>query len=373
MHAQVRELLTNYGKIDVMWFDSLLGPPPEKMGSYELFKIIRELQPGILINNRLSLAGDFDTPEGYVGMYNTDRPWESCITIGTQWGWKLEDEVKPFKDCLRNLIYCAGGDGNLLLNVGPMPNGRIDPRQNEILKQMGAWLKEYGRTIYGTHGGPFVPTNWMASTCNEKTVYLHILDWPTDKITIPKFPAKIISHRLLTGGKAKLTQKNQLVTIEIAPKYRNQIDTILVLEMDQKVQGPINLPSNSLAFDKPATASNFYGGSNSAFDSAYAFDDNPLTRWATDNEIPECWLQVDLGKPTPVNFIRIVECGSGVGSFAIEFRTDEKADWKTVLTGSQLGTSYNAGFETAIARYVRLNIKKAYSPPTICEFQIFQK
>jgi alpha-L-fucosidase len=373
MHGQVRELLTNYGKIDVMWFDSLLGSPPEKMGSYEMFKMIRQLQPGILINNRLSLPGDFETPEQCVGEYNTDRPWESCITIGAQWGWKLEDEVKPLKECLRTLIWCAGGDGNLLLNIGPMPNGRIEPHQVDILKQMGDWLKEYGQTIYGTRGGPIVPTSWMTSTCNEKTIYLHILDWPVGKISIPQLPAKIVSYHLLSGGKVKLTQEKKCITIEVAPEDRRDIDTILVLEMDQKVQGPIIQPSGSLAFGKLVTASNSYGGADDTYAPARAFDDNSSTRWATDNGVGECWLQVDIGKAMPINSVKIAEYGIRVRDFAIEVRGDEKADWKTVLSGSQIGKNYNAEFEKVATRYVRLNIKKTLAPPSIYEFQIFQK
>jgi alpha-L-fucosidase len=377
MHGQVRELLTNYGKIDVMWFDSLLSPPPAKMGSYEMFKMIRQLQPGILINNRLSLPGDFDTPEQYVGAYNTDRPWESCITIGTQWSWKLEDEVKPLKECLHKLIYCAGGDGNLLLNIGPMPNGHIEPAQVEILKQMGDWLKKYGQSIYGTRGGPFVPTDWLASTCDGKTIYLHILDWPADKISIPQFPAKVVSYRLLTGGKAKLTQEKQCVTIEVAPEYRNSIDTLLAIEVDQAVKGPINLPSGSLAFGKPATASSFYGGPDETYAPSRAVDDNPLTRWATDRGVGQCWFQVDLGEARPINSVKIIEYGFGIQDFALEVRSDEKADWKTVLTRSQpfmaIGMNYRAGFDTVTTRYVRLNVKKASTPPTISEFEVFQK
>jgi hypothetical protein len=258
-----------------------------------------------------------------------------------------------------------------------MPNGHIEPGQVEILKQMGEWLNSYGHSIYGTRGGPFVSTRWMASTSNEKTIYLHILEWPVDNILIPQFPAQVVSSRLLTGGEVKLTQEKQCVTIEVAPEYRRNIDTIVAIEVDQAVKGPINLPSLSLAFDKHATASNFKSGSGDTYAPARAFDDNPFTNWATDSGVSACWLEVDLGEARPINFVKIVENGYYVQDFALEIRSDEKADWKTALAVSKqfmaIGMSYSARFDTVVARYVRLNIKKASAPPCISEFQIFHK
>ncbi|MFO7976346.1 MAG: alpha-L-fucosidase, partial [Candidatus Hydrogenedentota bacterium] len=122
LHGQLRELCTNYGQIDIIWFDGL-GGTAEDWNSEPLFKMIRELQPHVLINNRAGLPGDFDTPEQRVGKFQNDRPWESCITICRQWAWKPDDAMKSFEECIRTLVRCAGGDGNLLFNVGPMPSG----------------------------------------------------------------------------------------------------------------------------------------------------------------------------------------------------------------------------------------------------------
>ena len=85
----------------------------------------------------------------------TDRPWETCMTIGTQWSWKPNDQIRSLKQCVQTLVKVVGGDGNLLLNVGPMPDGRFEPRQVERLKEIGRWLAQYGESIYGTRGGPF--------------------------------------------------------------------------------------------------------------------------------------------------------------------------------------------------------------------------
>ena len=125
-------------------------------------------------------VGDYSTPEQRIGGFDRERPWETCMTICRQWAWKPNDEMKSRKQCLQTLLRTAGGDGNLLFNVGPMPDGRIEPRQVERLKEMGAWLKQYGDGVYGTRGGPFKPGMWGASTCKDDHIYLFIMNWPAE-------------------------------------------------------------------------------------------------------------------------------------------------------------------------------------------------
>ncbi|MCX6227133.1 MAG: alpha-L-fucosidase, partial [Bacteroidia bacterium] len=133
MTEQIRELLTNYGKIDILWFDSFGQSDLQRDWHIdELLTMARKLQPGILVNNRLAILGsynkgpekywaDFDTPEQRVGKYQTDRPWESCITlVGDQWSWKPNGQMFTLKECIDKLVMSGCGDGNLLLNVGPM-------------------------------------------------------------------------------------------------------------------------------------------------------------------------------------------------------------------------------------------------------------
>ncbi len=163
LETQVREILTNYGRVDILWFDGL-GRTATEYNAEKINRMARQLQPQILINNRNGLPEDFDTPEQRVGKYQDDRPWESCITICRQWAWKPNDEMKSLKECLQTLVLSVSGDGNLLFNVGPMPDGRIEPRQVARLKEMGAWLKKNGESIYGTRGGPWKPTKAVAST-----------------------------------------------------------------------------------------------------------------------------------------------------------------------------------------------------------------
>jgi alpha-L-fucosidase len=251
LKTQVRELLTHYGQLDIFWFDGL-GKTAADYDAEAMNIMIRKLQPRILINNRDGLAEDFDTPEQRIGKFQNDRPWESCITICHQWAWKPDDQMKSLKECLETLVCCAGGDGNLLFNVGPMPDGRIEPRQVKRLEEMGAWLGQYGQTIYGTRGGPWKPTKSLASTRKGNTVYLHLLGYNGETVTLPNIPRKILRSSALSGGTARVQQAAGTISIRIdplvvrppehgaellrppAPKRSNQpqIDCIVKLELD---------------------------------------------------------------------------------------------------------------------------------------------
>jgi alpha-L-fucosidase len=154
------------------------------------------------------------------------------MTICTQWAWKPNDTMKSLKQCLDTLIRCAGGDGNLLFNVGPMPTGEIEPRQVARLKEMGDWLRKYGASIYGTRGGPFRPGAWGASTSKGNTLYVHILKWDGDKIALPAIDRKVLSSAVLTGGKAEVKQTGEAIEISVAPADRQELDTIVVLTLD---------------------------------------------------------------------------------------------------------------------------------------------
>jgi alpha-L-fucosidase len=197
-----------------------------------LVSIIRGLQPHIIINNRTGLPEDHDTPEQTIGKFQNTRPWESCITIARQWAWKPNDTLKTLEQCLHTLVRCAGGDGNLLFNVGPMPDGRIEPRQVERLKEMGAWLARYGESIYGTRGGPWKPDGAMVSTRRGNFVFVHVLRWESDVVTLPNLPRKVLSATLLGGGKVDFRQNADMLTISIPAGARKEIDAIVKLELD---------------------------------------------------------------------------------------------------------------------------------------------
>jgi alpha-L-fucosidase len=159
------------------------------------------------------------------------------MTICQQWAWKPNDQMKSLKECLHVLINTVGGDGNLLFNVGPMPDGRIEPRQVERLKEMGAWLAKYGESIYGTRGGPFPRAAWGSATHKDNSIYLHILDANLNSIKLPPIQQKIVSSKVLTGGTAKVNQTDAAIEVSVPKADRQEIDTIVELKLD----GPADL------------------------------------------------------------------------------------------------------------------------------------
>ena len=131
------------------------------------------------------------------------------------------------------LARCAGGDGNLLLDVGPMPDGRIEPRQVDVLTQVGAWLAKNGESIYGTRGGPYKPAEYGACTRKGKTIYLHVLNWPDiGPLKLPRLPVKIVSVGLLGGGAADAHQTDQSLEISVRQTRRDAADTVVALTFD---------------------------------------------------------------------------------------------------------------------------------------------
>ena len=231
LHGQLRELLTGYGQVSMIFFDGLGGRPAD-WDAHNLVKMCRRLQPHVIINNRGGLPGDNDTPEQRIGKMQTGRPWETCMTICHQWAWKPNDRMKSLAQCIQTLVRVVGGDGNFLFNVGPMPDGRIEPRQVERLKEMGRWLKKYGESIYGTRGGPFPPGAWGASTYKGNTIYVHVLNPALDTVTLPAIQKKIIASSVLTGGTVKVEQTDQAIKVSVPKADRQQIDTIVVLKLD---------------------------------------------------------------------------------------------------------------------------------------------
>jgi alpha-L-fucosidase len=369
LHGQLRELCSNYGRVDIVWFDGL-GGKAEDWDSPTLFKMIRELQPRVIINNRAGLPADHDTPEQEIGRFQTDRAWESCITVGTQWAWKPDDRIKSLKECIDTLVRCVGGDGNLLFNVGPMPTGEIEARQVARLKEMGTWLKQYGESIYGTRGGPFRPGLWGASTYKGNKVYVHILTWPQEAITLPPIQKKIVARSVLTGGAVEVKQTDAGIEISVPAATRQELDTIVVLELD----GPAAelkvgiLPSGSVTTGKSAKASNVHQNMKE-HGPGKALDDDPNTRWATDQGVHSASLEVDLGEMRRIERAFISEAYDRVRSFELQYNDGE--GWKAFARGDRIGEGLKMKFEPATARFVRLNILEAVEGPTIWEFQLF--
>ncbi|MBN2508420.1 MAG: alpha-L-fucosidase [Verrucomicrobia bacterium] len=388
MRAELRELLSGYGPIDLLWFDwDGHEPLYDQARTYEL---VKALQPKIVINNRLDLGkgntdrqilspnADYYTPEQHVGAYDDQRPWESCMTTSrrNQWAWGgAEDGVKPLEVCLGMLIRCAGGDGNLLLNVGPTPAGDIAPEQAALLGQMGAWLARNGESIYGTRGGPFKPGDYGVSTRKGNTVYVHVLEWLGDTIALPPLPARIVGSRVLGGGKASVRTTPAGLEVSVPERDRQPLDTVVALDLDQPALGlaAVEVPApESLATGAKATASNTHQN-QAQYGPDKAVDGRGDTRWATDAGTTSAWLEIDLGRPMTWSRVVIRQAYpelKRIRKYAIEYW--ENGQWKACHRGQHPGATVSARFDPVTARRVRLNLTEAGDGPTIWEFQIYR-
>lgn len=361
LKAQVRELITQYGPLLVMWFDVPQGFDAAR--GQDVVKYVRSLQPDILINNRCVHPGDFQTPEQRVGAFQMSPPWESCITIGTQWSWRPQERVKSLTECLHLLIRCAGGDGNLLLNVGPNAEGEIEPEQAKRLREMGAWLRRYGHTIYGTRGGPYKPTAWLACTRRGQTIYLHLLQ-ARERVVLPVLPCRVLSAQLVTGGAVRIQQHGERLVLRLAPVSGEQPDIIVQLNIDKEA---LNLPPLAVGEELQITASNTYH-EMAEYGPDKAFDGQRQTRWATDDGTHTAWLAIDLGWPRIIQGVRLSEAYHRIRQFQIEI--DEGGVWRPIYSGTTVGENFEAHFAPVVARRVRLNILEAIEGPTIWEFQL---
>ncbi len=264
LHAQVDELVSNYGPVDILWWDysSQDFQGEEAWRALELMANVRAKQPKIVMNNRLfripeagftgmgtdSIAaqldpkyGDFITPEQHIpatGMPGVD--WETCMTMNTTWGYSEHDhEWKSNETLIRNLIDIASKGGNYLLNIGPKGDGSVPPQSVQSMQAIGAWMKANGESIYATAASPFEKLDWGRCTQkplpNGKTrLYLHVFDWPTDgKLVLPLATAASAQARLLAGGKSlAVTPGDKQTTIAVGAEAPDKIATVIELDVD---------------------------------------------------------------------------------------------------------------------------------------------
>lgn len=242
----VRELCTRYGKIDIWWWDAVTWDgmfTKEMWDSENMTRMIRKLQPGIVINNRASLPGDFDTPEGALGAFQDWRPWESCIPLSNAWCY-TGAPAHSFEHLLQLLAGAACGNGNLLSSWGPHWDGAFDEGQKQRLFEIGDWLKKNGASIYGTRGGPWKPASWGGATRKGKTVYLHLFQRPKGDLVLPAIPGRrVVSAKMLAGGeKVSFKQDATQLVLSIPGTGPVKGDLVVALTMNASMDG---LPSRS--------------------------------------------------------------------------------------------------------------------------------
>ena len=245
MKAQLTELLTNYGEIGCIWFDGHWDRKKANWNYDELYALIHELSPNTLIANNHHIqpipGEDVQTFErdlpgenkgGYsAGVEISPLPLESCATMAKTWGFDLNDKkYKTTKQLVHFLVKAAGKNGNLLLNVGPMPNGEIQPEFVTILGEMGEWTSKYGESIYGTRGNVIGSQKWGTMTKKGKILYVHVLNAPQEPyVFISELKAKVVSAKTFDGKKVKFKQMKEGTFLYVDTDKMSAIDEIIKL------------------------------------------------------------------------------------------------------------------------------------------------
>jgi alpha-L-fucosidase len=253
MKAQLRELLTNYGPIDILWFDGQWESTWTASHGRDLYAYVRSLQPGIVINNRVGgKSGDFGTPEQEIPA--TGQPgldWETCMTMNGNWGYNRADKnFKPASVLVRNLVDIASKGGNFLLNVGPDAEGRFPAESVERLAAIGQWMNRHGESIYGTEASPFASLPWGRSTRkslpgNVTRLYLHVFDWPADGRLVVGGLLNQPRHAFVLGEAGEralpVERRPDGVAVSLPAKPPDTIDSVVVLD----IEGPPNVTKSS--------------------------------------------------------------------------------------------------------------------------------
>jgi len=257
LHGQVEELLTNYGKIDLVWFDFSYGDlKGEKWEASKLVRMMRTLQPGIVINNRLGgnlksttpevYTGDFITPEqilppeGCLNEAGEPIPWEACITLNDHWGYCATDtNYKSAMTVIRGIVECVSKNGNLLLNIGPNSRGAVPSESEQILEEAGKWMDRNGESIYGCGAAPLPKPEWGRYTQKGNKLYAHIFERGMGPINLKGLKGKIKQARLLADGSEVNVEtpwmaheyKEDAFIVFKSAELPDSLDTVVELEL----------------------------------------------------------------------------------------------------------------------------------------------
>jgi len=252
---QLRELITRYGEPAIFWFDGLNNQ--EKYDGYQVERMLRELSPSSIFNNRLGTPGDYETPEQFVpdripvkgvrisgvnpaeqdrlpsGLPRPEefKPWETCMTINDTWAYNKNDRnYKSTKKLVQTLVNVASKGGNFLLDVGPSPEGLIQPEFQERLREVGKWLAINGESIYGTTYGPLQQLSYGRTTAKGSTTYLHVFDWPKGMLEISGVGRVARVSLLARGEILNFRRKGSGVTLQLSEQAPDPNDTVLKIE-----------------------------------------------------------------------------------------------------------------------------------------------
>ena len=410
--GQISELLGNYGQIDLMWFDHVGGRDWSKWRFDELFAMMYKHQPKMVVNNRAAkfcgprspedkgpsspeiskmAEGDYYTPEGHIGKMDIQKLWESCIHVGQGWSYRGEEGFKTPDECIKMLVSCITGGGNLLLNFGPRPDGTITDAETNVAKGMGAWLAKYGDAIYGTRGGPYQNGPWGGSCHKGNKLFLHIFQWPAGgKIAFDPLPAKVLAARTLDGTPVVFQQDAGELSVTVTEPQKVSPVTVVELTTDQPLATGVVCGRARVISDSMAEYGTDLGTNATYTTSSSSEHDNPANRpmllkgdrsptgFAFHTNAEENpWVTIDLGEAKQVNAVVIENRPGDTRSEGLMLSiSSDGTNWETLWKDTKweekwlvLPTRFHAGItaQGRTARYIRLETKGTAPRPLMLQ------
>jgi alpha-L-fucosidase len=328
--AQMGELLTQYGPIHEIWFDGMgLGDWGDT--SSEIMGAIRQLHPDAMVNDRGGAGADFYTPEHNISYFNREHLWEACHTTTGQWGFNPNVGTKSIEQLMEILLYVWGSDGNMLLNMGPMGDGAVNPVELERFGQIADWWAVHGEeSIRGSRGGPYIPGPWGVATCKDNRVFLHVFRWP-ERGGLP-FPAlenrTLKSARVLSGGKVVTKKTNPGFSIDVPASERGEILTTVELTFDGEM-----LPVKPLQRVVSLTTKAKLTASHNGAHLGHLVDQDAATNWEASLKKgeKEFWVEAAFDAPVTIASFYVARGDEWVPKHTVELQIpDGSKGWKTI-------------------------------------------
>ena len=383
--AIIRELASQYGPLAVMWFDGIEGVTTEqwKDTPARIAALLHEKHPHIMLGTHGGAKEDFTSFEIMVGPFDRRNPWETCEAINPS-GWVYNKPMPPFplKKLLTNLVYTVGRDGNYLLDVGPMPDGRLYPPDAERLGEIAAWMKTNAAGIHGTRGGPYRDGSWGAATCRGNNVFLFLSDAVGPTLTLPKLAAEIRSARRLDGGPLEWKTDASALRLSLGDRSAaasRPLFTAVQLELDRPAFAlPVLDAQPNLAAHARVIASSIRDGNPGTFGPQHLFDADGDTAWESAAAETTSTLELDLGETKSIAGLAFAERAQRVGwnhGFKVEIksRATPDAKWQSLKKhNGMLGAPPTLALPVTASRYLRIEIaKKSGVALQVAELRLF--